>query len=65
MISPILEKIANDPHVKTATGSSVDLVTVDADEESSLCGEYDVRPYLYLWQLLPDVFHRCGHSPPL
>ncbi|KAH9833016.1 thioredoxin-like protein [Rhodofomes roseus] len=43
MLSPILENIATDPEVQTASGAGVDLVTVDTDTEMELAAEHNIR----------------------
>jgi hypothetical protein len=43
MISPLLEKLTADATVKTGSGRSLDLVTVDTDVEFELAGKYQVR----------------------
>jgi len=43
MISPLLEKLTADATVKTGSGRSLDLVTVDTDAEFELAGKYQVR----------------------
>lgn len=43
MISPILKKLTSDETVKTGSGRSLDLVTVDTDSEFDLATKYKVR----------------------
>jgi hypothetical protein len=43
MISPLLEKVTSDETVKTGSGRSLDLVTVDTDAEYDLAAKYQVR----------------------
>lgn len=43
MISPLLEKLTSDETVKTGSGRSLDLVTVDTDSEFDLALRYQVR----------------------
>ncbi|KAI0253549.1 thioredoxin-like protein [Lactifluus subvellereus] len=43
VLSPILEKLAEDADVKTGSGRPIDLVTVDTDEHSALAQKYQVR----------------------
>ncbi|EGN95536.1 hypothetical protein SERLA73DRAFT_60621 [Serpula lacrymans var. lacrymans S7.3] len=43
MISPILERLASDAKVKTGSGKSLDLVTVNTDEEFDLVERYRIR----------------------
>jgi thioredoxin-like negative regulator of GroEL len=43
MLTPILEKVTNDPLLRTGSGKALDLVTVDTDEEFALAQEYKVR----------------------
>lgn len=43
MISPLLEKLTSDETVKTGSGRSLDLVTVDTDSEFDLATKYKVR----------------------
>ncbi|KAH7926660.1 thioredoxin-like protein [Leucogyrophana mollusca] len=43
MISPILEKLTSDAAVKTGSGRSLDLVTVNTDEEFDLAQKYKIR----------------------
>jgi len=43
MISPLLEKLTSDETVKTGSGRSLDLVTVDTDSEFDLAAKYKVR----------------------
>ncbi|KAG0705094.1 thioredoxin-like protein [Suillus ampliporus] len=43
MISPLLEKLTSDATVKTGSGRSLDLVTVDSDAEFELAAKYQVR----------------------
>ncbi|KAJ8589169.1 thioredoxin-like protein [Rhizopogon salebrosus TDB-379] len=43
MISPLLEKVTSDETVKTGSGRSLDLVTVDTDAEYELAAKYQVR----------------------
>lgn len=42
MISPILEKLTGDTNIKTGSGRSLDLVTVDTDKELELAHKYQV-----------------------
>lgn len=42
MISPILKKLTSDETVKTGSGRSLDLVTVDTDSEFDLATKYKV-----------------------
>ncbi|CCM04404.1 uncharacterized protein FIBRA_06581 [Fibroporia radiculosa] len=42
MLSPILEKLTDDPEVKSGSGLSLDLVTIDTDTEVELAQEYNV-----------------------
>ncbi|KDQ60912.1 hypothetical protein JAAARDRAFT_31911 [Jaapia argillacea MUCL 33604] len=41
-LSPILEKLADDPSVQTGSGRSVDLVTIDVDQEYELAADFKV-----------------------
>ncbi|KAF8136447.1 thioredoxin-like protein [Boletus edulis] len=43
MISPILEKLTGDTHIKTGSGRSLDLVTVDTEKEFELAQKYQIR----------------------
>jgi thioredoxin 1 len=43
MISPILEKLTDDSTIKTGSGRSLDLVTVDTEKEFELAQKYQVR----------------------
>ena len=43
MLSPILEKLAEDADVKTGSGRPIDLVSVDTDEYGALAQRYNVR----------------------
>ncbi|EPT04079.1 hypothetical protein FOMPIDRAFT_1022159 [Fomitopsis schrenkii] len=43
VLAPVLEKVVKNPEMKTSTGTPVDLVTVNADEEADLAAEFDVR----------------------
>jgi len=43
LLSPILEKLTNDPTLKSGSGRSLDLVTVDTDAEFNLGLKYKVR----------------------
>ncbi|KAI9571456.1 hypothetical protein HD554DRAFT_2076371 [Boletus coccyginus] len=43
MISPILEKLSEDASIKTGSGCSLDLVTVDTDKELELAQKYQIR----------------------
>jgi len=43
VLSPILEKLAEDADIKTGSGRPIDLVTVDTDEHSALAQKYQVR----------------------
>ncbi|KIJ69075.1 hypothetical protein HYDPIDRAFT_105645 [Hydnomerulius pinastri MD-312] len=43
MISPILEKLTGDATLKTGSGRSLDLVTVDTDKEFELAKQYHIR----------------------
>lgn len=47
MLSPILESLAEDPSIKTGSGASIDLVTVDTDQQYELSAKYKVsaRPH--------------------
>lgn len=48
MLSPILEKLTapgNADAPKSSDGRSVDLITVDTDEQSELALEYGVRAF--------------------
>ncbi|KAG8217600.1 putative thioredoxin [Butyriboletus roseoflavus] len=56
MISPILEKLSEDPNIKTGSGRSLDLVTVDTDKEFELAQKYRVRS-------LPTVMAFKGGKP--
>jgi len=47
MISPILEKLTEDASIKTGSGRSLDLVTVDTDKELGLAQKYQVGFPLY------------------
>lgn len=42
MLSPVLEKLTADEAVKTGTGKSLDLVTVDTDAEVELAQQFQV-----------------------
>lgn len=42
MISPILERLTGDSNIKTGSGHSLDLVTVDTDKEFELAHKYQV-----------------------
>ncbi|KAK7693826.1 hypothetical protein QCA50_003398 [Cerrena zonata] len=43
MLSPILEKLTADEAVKTGSGKSLDLVTIDTDAEVELAQEFQIR----------------------
>lgn len=43
MLSPILEKLTDNPDVKSGSGFPLDLVTIDTDTEVELAQEYNVR----------------------
>ncbi|KAI9509610.1 thioredoxin-like protein [Russula earlei] len=43
VLSPILEKIADDAEIKTGSGRPIDLVTVDTDEHAALAQNFGVR----------------------
>jgi len=43
MISPLLEKLTSDATVKSGSGRSLDLVTVNTDAEFELAQTYQVR----------------------
>lgn len=43
MLSPILERLTDDPDVKAGSGKALDLVTVDTDRHGGLAQEYAVR----------------------
>jgi len=43
ILSPILEKLAEDSSIKTGSGSSIDLVTVDTDRQITLAQKYQIR----------------------
>ena len=43
VLSPILEKLAEDSNLKTGSGRPIDLVTVDTDEHGVLAQRYNVR----------------------
>ncbi|THH26599.1 hypothetical protein EUX98_g7586 [Antrodiella citrinella] len=43
MLSPILEKLTADSDVKSGSGKSLDLVTIDTDAEVALAQQYSVR----------------------
>ncbi|KAF9227821.1 thioredoxin-like protein [Gyrodon lividus] len=43
MISPILEKLSGDTTVKTGSGRSLDLITIDTDKEFELAHKYHIR----------------------
>ncbi|KAG6376234.1 thioredoxin-like protein [Boletus reticuloceps] len=43
MISPILEKLTGDTNIKTGSGCSLDLVTVDTDKEFELAQKHQIR----------------------
>jgi thioredoxin 1 len=43
-LSPILQKLASDPDIKTGSGRPIDLITVDSDEHGALAQTYGVRP---------------------
>lgn len=45
MISPVLERLTGDPSLKTGSGHSVDLVTVDIERQKELAQQYRVRPF--------------------
>lgn len=45
MLSPILESLAEDTSVKTGSGASLDLVTVDTDQEVGLGRTYEVSVF--------------------
>lgn len=49
MLSPILEKLTADEAVKTGSGKSIDLVTVDTDAEVELAQEFQVSTNVDLW----------------
>ena len=51
MLSPILEKLTADEAVKTGSGKSLDLVTIDTDAEVELAQQFQVSPYV-------NLFHR-------
>jgi thioredoxin 1 len=42
MLSPVLEKLTTDDTVKTGGGQTLDLMTVDVDEQSELAQKYKV-----------------------
>ena len=42
MISPVLERLTADESVKTGSGQSLDLVTVDVDKQTTLAAEFAV-----------------------
>lgn len=46
MISPILQRLTVDPSLKTGSGRSVDLVTVDIEKQKELAQQYRVCPSL-------------------
>ncbi|KIM79668.1 hypothetical protein PILCRDRAFT_10161 [Piloderma croceum F 1598] len=43
MLSPILQQLAEDASVKTGSGSSMDLVTIDIDQQTELGQKYEIR----------------------
>ncbi|KIL00928.1 hypothetical protein PAXRUDRAFT_128795 [Paxillus rubicundulus Ve08.2h10] len=43
IISPILEKLAGNATIKTSSGRSLDLVTIDTDKEFELAQKYHIR----------------------
>ncbi|KAG9318572.1 thioredoxin-like protein [Chiua virens] len=43
MISPVLEKLTEDPNLKTGSGCVIDLVTIDTDKEIELAQKYQIR----------------------
>ena len=46
MLSPVLEKLTSDSSIKSGSGKSLDLVTIDTDAEVSLAQQYNVRTLL-------------------
>lgn len=42
MISPILKKLTGDPSLKTGSGRSLDLVTIDTEKQMELAREYHI-----------------------
>jgi thioredoxin 1 len=42
-LSPILQKLASDAHIKTGSGRPIDLITIDTDKHGALAQKYDVR----------------------
>lgn len=42
MISPILKKLTGDPSLKTGSGRSFDLVTIDTEKQMELAREYHI-----------------------
>ena len=42
MLSPILQKVAEDTSIKTGSGASLDLVTIDTDVQVELGRKYEV-----------------------
>jgi len=43
MLSPILQKVAEDTSIKTGSGASLDLVTIDTDVQVELGRKYEIR----------------------
>ncbi|KAG6329819.1 hypothetical protein ID866_9270 [Astraeus odoratus] len=42
MLSPVLEKLTRDPELRTGTGRSVDLVTINTDKQTELARHYSI-----------------------
>lgn len=60
MISPILERLTGDSTIKTGTGRSLDLVTVDTDKEHELAQKYQVSCcVIACFALQTFMFHTC------
>jgi hypothetical protein len=62
MISPILEKLTDDSTIKTGSGRSLDLVTVDTEKEFELAQKYQVSlPLCSSCFTIEHVCRRYGH----
>lgn len=42
MISPVLQRLTVDPSLKTGSGRSVDLVTIDIEKQKELAQQYRI-----------------------
>jgi len=42
VLSPVLEKVVGNAEIKTGSGRSIDLVTIDTDEHGALAQKYGV-----------------------